>query len=429
VLRTSPVILPWTTLRLAGRFAVPLALWFTVGQTLRYLLFLGGYYAGLHNAVIPIIVLSLTVMVTLAVTVAMVHSVREGLPAVQARDFDERLAPWAADEEEGILAAVTRSLLPFMIFYLAWNWFSDDAKTFVQSAAGRGYAQGGISGQLAGMKIIIALGLHVYVAIACTVVFFVLKVVAERVVEPRWPRVGGVSIAFCEVNWTLFGIFTVNQWRGDLTGWITGRVAWAELGKITGPLFGTFNSLWPLFKDAVLGSLVWLVIAGVILGVTAEEEAALGQGRFGRKVISASGIDRPHTPREVLTRELRDKWLPAVYGFRMVFRAGVLPFGVFCALFSGLEALAPLAHRGLYYLLGPHDLGFWQPRLSLIDFAVELVHQVLRVCLLAAAFDLVVSRVSARTATAGSGPSPMRPSLPIAPPAGPYSPPAPERPW
>jgi hypothetical protein len=423
-------MLPWTTLRLAGRFAVPLALWFTVGQALRFVLFLVGYHFGLHNSVIPVIILSLTVMVSLVVTVAMVHSVREGLPAVQARDLDEQLAPWAADEEEGILGAITRALLPFMIFYLAWGWFGNDAKDFEQNAAGRGAAEGGIFGQIDAMKILVALENHMYVAVICTVVFFAAKFVAERVVEPRWSRVGGLSIAFCEVNWTLFGIFTVDQLRQDATGWITGRVAWVELGKLTGPVFGTFNTQWPLFKDAVLGAVVWLVIAGVILGVAAEEEAALGQGRLGRKVVSASGIDRPHTPREVLTRELRDKWLPTVYGFRMVFRAGMLPFGVFCALFAGLEALAPVAERGIYYVLGPHDLGWWQPRLSLVDFPVELVHQMLRVCLLAAAFDLVVGRVSARTAAPGSAlPSSPQPPSPLVPPAGPYSPPSPGRPW
>ncbi|MEV5704608.1 hypothetical protein [Actinoallomurus sp. NPDC052274] len=429
MLRTSPVMLPWTTLRLAGRFAVPLALWFTVGEVLRYLLFLAGYHFGLHNSVIPIIVLSLTVMVSLGVTAAMVHSVREGLPAVQAREVDERLTSWAAAEEEGILDAITRALLPFMIFYLAWGWFADDAKEFVQSAAGRGTAQGGIFGATAGMKILIALQDHLWVAIICTVVFFAVKFVAERVVEPRWPGVGGVCIAFCEVNWTLFGIFTVDQVRGDVTGWITGRVAWVDLGRSLGPVFGTFNTMWPLFKDAVLGSLVWLVIAGVILGVTAEEEAALGQGWLGRKVVFASGIDRPHTPREVLTRELRDKWLPAVYGLRMVFRAGMLPFGVFCALFTGLEALVPVTERGVYYLLGPHELGWWQPRLTMVEFPVELVHQVLRVCLLAAAFDLVVGRVSARTAESGSARSSSpRPARSLVPPAGPYSPPSPGRP-
>lgn len=415
--RLSPLTLPVTTLRLAGRFAVPLTLWFTVGEALKYLLFLGGYHYGLHNPVIPILVVSLVVMVTLAVAVAMLHSVREGLPAVQARDIDHHLASWAADADEGVMDALTRALLPFMIFYLAWGWFSRDAKAFEQTAAGRGAAQGGIFGQLDAMKILLGLLDHTYVAIACTAAFFVLKMLAERLIEPKWPRIGGISIAYCEVNWTLFGIFTIDVGRRGLGNWITGRVVWAQIGHLTGPVLGWLGTVWPLFKNAILGAIVWLVIAGVVLGVDAEEETALGKGKLGRKVIRASGIDKPRTPREVLTRELRDKWLPTVYGFRMVFRSGMLPFAVFCALFAGLDVLEPLAKRGAYYLLGPHKLGWWEPRLALVDVGVSLVYEVLRVCLMAAAFDLVVARVSARTAA--PAPAPFSPPR-LVPPARPY---------
>jgi hypothetical protein len=364
----------------------------------------GGYHYGLHSVVVPIMVISLTVMVTLAVTVAMVHSVKDGLPAVRERELNESLAPWAVDEET-IRGALTRALLPFIIFYLAWNWFSDDAKAFEQAAAARGDAQGGIGGQLAAMKSIIALNDHLYVAIALTAVFLVLKFVAERFVEPRWSRAGGIAVAFCEVNWTLFGLFTVDKARGAIGSWIQSRVAWGWLDHLAGPAFGWIGSVWPSFKEAVLGALVWLVIAGVILGVDADEEVALGRGRFGRRVVSASGIDRPHTPREVMTRELRDKWLPTVYGFRMVFRAGMLPFGVFCVLLAGLDVVANLAERGVYRLLGPHPIVWWVPRLTVISYVVEFVHQALRVCLLAAAFNLVVARVSARTAEPGPAPA------------------------
>lgn len=389
--------LPWATLRLAGRFAVPLALWYSVGEVLRYLLFLAGYHFGLHRAVVPIFVISLLVMVTLGITVAMVHSVKRGLPAVREQELDESLTSWVAPEEETILDALTRALLPFMIFYLAWNWFSDDAQAFEQAAAGRGNAQGGLGGQLEGMKAIIALYHHIWVAVGLTALFLACKFVAERFVEPKWARVGGVTVAFCEVNWTLFGLFTVNQGRGWLTGWIQNRVAWGWLGDVTGPAFGWFNALWPSFKEAVLGGLVWLVIAGVILGVDADEQTALGKGRIGRGLSTVSGMNRPHTPWEVITRELRDKWLPTFYGFRMVFRAGTLPFAVFCFLFMAIDDGELVARRGIYYLLGPHDLAWWSPMLDVVGFAVGFVHQALRVCLMAAAFDLVVARVSERT--------------------------------
>jgi hypothetical protein len=410
------VSLPWTTLRLAGRFAVPLALWFTVGQVLRFLLFLAGYHFGLRHAAVPIFVISLIVMVSLGVTVAMLHSVKDGLPAVRKRELDESLTSWAAAEEETILDALTRALLPFMIFYLAWNWFTEDAQSFEQSAAGRGNSQGGLSGQLEAMKSIVALADHVWVAIGLTVGFLVLKFVAERFVEPRWPRVGGVSVALFEVNWTLFGLFTVNKARGDLTNWITGRAFWGWLGDLTGPAFGWFDAVWPSFKEAVLGGLVWLVIAGVVLGVDADEETQFGKGRLGRGLASASGLDRPHTPWEVITREWRDKWLPTFYGFRMVFRAGLLPFAVFCVLFIGLDDGALLAQRGVYHLIGPHPVDFWMMRLDIVYFFTELVHQMLRVCLMAAAFDLVVARVSGRSGVRLAVPSPPAPAGPAAAP-------------
>lgn len=92
----SPLGSPWKSLKLAARFALPLALWYTVGETLRYLLFYGGYRFGLRGGVVPIIVISLVVMVTLGVTVAMLHSVKGGLPAVRRRELDESLTSWTA---------------------------------------------------------------------------------------------------------------------------------------------------------------------------------------------------------------------------------------------------------------------------------------------------------------------------------------------
>ncbi|MCO5968804.1 hypothetical protein [Actinoallomurus soli] len=418
----SPLTLPWRTLRLAGRFAVPLALWYTVGQTLRYALFYAGYRF-VHNPVVPIIVLGLIVVVTVATTVAMVHCVKDGLPTIKKRDLDESLASWTADEDEGIARAVGRAVFPFMIFYLAWGWFGKDAQAFAQSAADRGYAQGGLGSQLDAMKMLLLLQHHLYIAIAATVVFFVLKDVSERFLSPRLAGFGGLLVAFCEVNWTLFGIFTVDQVRGDVVGWITGRQAWGWLGSALGQVF----AVWPYFKDGVLASLIWLVIAGLILGVDAEdEEKILGEHRVMRGVARASGIYQPHTPREVLTRELREKWLPAVYGFRLVFRAGGLSFAVFCVLYAALDPLGDLAKRGVYRLLGPHPVPWWNIRLDSIDLGVGLVQEVLRVCLLAAAFELVVARVSARTAPSRPAPA-AAPGL-LAAPARPPRRPAAEPP-
>jgi hypothetical protein len=391
--RLSALTLPWRTVRLAARFAVPLILWFTVGRALRYGIFYAGYrFSG--NGWVPVVALSFGVLAQLAVTVAMLHTVRDGLAAIRQRDLAEKLAPWAAREEESIFDAMGRALLPFMIFYIAWGWIGRDARDFVSSAEGRGFAEGGLSQQIKGAGLITNLSTHMYIALAATAIFFMLKSGTDWWVVPRLARVGPLLLAVFELHWTLFGVFTVDHYRGNVGNWITGRELWAALSDVFGPA----ASLWGPFKNAVLGALVWLVIAGVILGVDADEEAAIGQGRIGRRLAAVSGIHKPKSPREVLSRELRDKWFPAVHGIRLVRRAGWMSFGVFCVLFVGLDVGQEYLRRGVYYLVGPHPIPFWMVRLTPINLGVDLIHDVLRICLLAAAFDLLVTRVSARNA-------------------------------
>jgi uncharacterized membrane protein len=379
-------------LKLATRFFVPLVLWFTVGQLLRY----GIYYAGyrfMNVTWIPVIALSFGVLTVLAVTVLMLHSIRDGLPAIRRMDMDQPLAPWAARQEESMFDAMGRALFPFLIFYIAWGWFSNDAREFISGAEGRGFAEGGLYGQLEGFKILTRLMDHIYIAAIATVIFFIVKSCTEWWVLPRLARVGALLLAVFELHWTLFGVFTVDYYRGDASNWITDRAVWTSIGGHLSWL----GALWGPFKFAVLGGLVWLVIAGVILGVDGQDEAAaVGTGRIGRGLAAATGIHKHRSPREVLSRELREKWFPAVHGFRMVRRAGWMPFAVFCVLFVGLDVGQEFLRRGAYYLIGPHPVAFWMQWLSFVNFGVDLVHDLLRICLLGAAFNLLVARVSAR---------------------------------
>lgn len=390
----SSLTLPWTTLKLATRFFVPLVLWFTIGQLLRYGIYYGAYRF-IGNGVVPVVALSLGVLTQLAVTVAMLHSVRDGLDAIRRGEMDRQLAPWAARDEESIFDAMGRALLPFLIFYIAWGWLSNDARDLTSFAEGRDFAEsGGSIFAQKGLGILVALSHHMYIAAAATAGFFILKSCTQWWIVPRLARIGPLLLAVFELNWTLFGIFTVDYYRGNAGDWIADRAIWADIGH----LFSWTGGLWEPFKFAVLGALVWLVIAGVILGVDADEEAAVGTGRFGRRLAAVSGIHKERSVREVLSRELRDKWFPAVHGFRMVRRAGWMAFGVFCVLFAGLDMGREYLRRGIYYLLGPHDVAWWIVRLPTVNFTVDLVHDVLRICLLAAAFNLLVARVSARNA-------------------------------
>jgi hypothetical protein len=413
----SPLLLPWAALKLAGRFVLPLTLWFTAGRLLRYGALYGGYRLGAMKGtaatVAPLVTVGLLVMITLATAVLMVHCVREGLDVVHAREADGDLTPWAVGNDESVVGAMARAALPFVIFYLAWGLQTDDAREFADMAASRGFTEGGFQGQLKGMGMLISLEKHVVLAVGITAGFFVVKTAVEWLLEERLGRSAGALMAFLEINFTLFGIFTIDHLRGDAAGWITGRRAWQWIDGAAGPVL----DLWPPFKDAVLGALIWLVIAGVILGLDAgDERVVLGDGRAARRLARAGGVGRTNSPRELLTRGFREMWLPAWYGLRLVRRSGMMPFATFALLFAALHVGEDASRRAVYELIGPHEVTWWMRALPAIGFGTGLVFEILRVCLLAAAFNLVMARVSARNAAKPAGPpvsaSPSAPGSP-----------------
>ncbi|TDC56864.1 hypothetical protein E1281_06405 [Actinomadura sp. KC345] len=420
----SPLTLPWATLKLAGRFVLPLTLWFTVGELLRYGVMYGGYRLGSMKGpaatIAPIVTVGLLVVITLVVTVLMVHSVREGLDVVHARESGGELMPWAVGNEESVIGAMGRAALPFVIFYLAWGKQGEDAREFASQAASRGFTEGGIQGQIDALGLLTSMDKHLGLAIGLTAGLFLMKVSAEWSLEERLPRAIGALVAFLEVQFALFGIFTIDHLRNKGAEWLTGRQVWEWVTGAAGPAL----DLWGPFKDAVLGALIMLVIAGVILGLDAgDERVVLGRSRAAQRLARAGGVERTNSPREILTRGFREMWLPAWYGLRLVRRSGMMPFATFCLLFASLGVGEEAARRFVYEVIGPHEVMWWIPALPFVGYGSALVFEILRVCLLAAAFNLVVARVSGRTA-----------AKPVAPPSSaPISAPGsqapPSRPW
>ncbi|MBA8955518.1 hypothetical protein HNR61_007194 [Actinomadura namibiensis] len=407
----SPLVLPWATLRLAGRYALPLALWFTVGEALRYAVLYGGYHLGgrkgLAASVVPMASVSLLVMISLTVTVLMIHCVREGLAVVHAREPDGDLTPWAVGNDESVLGAMGRAVVPFVVFYLGWGIHEADVREFAVEASARGLTEQGFEGQIAGLRLLLSLERHLPLAVVLTVAAFALRTLLEWKAEDRLPRLSGLLIAFFEVNFALFAVFTLEQLRRGAEDWITSRRAWEWLD---GALGGVLE-LWKPFQHAVLGGLIWIVIAGVVLGLDSRDHAVvLGRSRAGRRLAKITGAADQGTLREYLLRGLRELWLPAWYGLRLVRRSGIVPFGVFCLLFMALDVAEPLLRRQVYELLGPHPVEWWMPRLPLVGFGVGLVVQMLKVCLLAAAFNLVMARVTEQTAAKAAAPSPSPPA-------------------
>ncbi|MGW4641865.1 hypothetical protein ACWEN6_25335 [Sphaerisporangium sp. NPDC004334] len=414
----SPVRLPYDTFRLAGRLFLPLAFYYTLGALVHQGVLLAAVRVAEPTgwrAYLAFGVLSLGVLVTLTAYIAMLNIAGRALGSrpVQARTADER--------ERDMVDAIAHTLLPFLIFYSAWGLFTDDLRAFqrllneLHPTIDLSYI--GLLNDLFNVNVLI---------MVITAVIFAVKVAFERLYSATGRRVFGVANSTFECMWMYFGIISLGNWTGDGVDWLTGRVVWADFTGLFErvPLLQTLRQLGeyaapylPEVKDGLVQPLVWLAMAAVVYSSSITQEA---------KVIEGTRVE-PHVSRlwqrlptpvqavaEFFSRGVRDKYVPLVNGFRFVLSGGVLFYLTFCLIYVALEALAAVGFIGVTRLIGAHEILWWQMWEGAAVFPVDLLHEVLRICLLAVAFDLALRRSAARSAVRSAVPT-----------AGPDAPPAP----
>ncbi|WP_248959643.1 hypothetical protein [Sphaerisporangium perillae] len=429
----SPVRLPFDTFRLAGRLFLPLAFFYTLGVLVHGgVILLAVHLAapkGWH-AYLGFGVLSFGVLVTLAAYIAMLNTAGR---ALGSRDLE---APTLDERERTMVDAIAHTLLPFLIFYSAWGLFTADLSAFqrLSNELHPGVDLGSID------LLLNLFNVNVLIVIITASVFAV-KVVCERLYQSTGSRVLGVANSTFECMWMFFGIISLGNWIGQGTDWLTGRVIWADFMGLFDrvPALQNLKQGWevvspymPELKDGLVQPLVWLAMAAVVYSSSITEDA---------KVIEGTRVE-PHASRlwqrlptplqavaEFFSRGIRDKYIPLVNGFRFVLGGGGVFYLTFCLVYVALEALASAGFIGLTRLVGPHEILWWQMWEGAVGFPVDLLHEVLRVCLLAVAFDLALRRASARAAGAARRSSPEGPEappsgrpVPSAPPTAPAAP-------
>jgi hypothetical protein len=166
----------------------------------------------------------------------------------------------------------------------------------------------------------------------------------------------------------------------------------------------------PDMKDGLVQPLVWLAMAAVVYSSSMTEDAKVIEGTRVEARVSGLWQRLPGPVQaavEFFSRGFRDKYIPLVNGFRLVLSGGALFYLTFCLVYVALEALASVGFIGLTKLVGPHEVLWWQMWEGAVSFPVNLVHEVLRICLLAVAFDLALRRASARPVPKPTSPMPV----------------------
>ncbi|GII67294.1 hypothetical protein Skr01_73790 [Sphaerisporangium krabiense] len=444
--------LPWHTLRLAGRCLLPLVMWYSAGQLLRMGLLVGGTELS-HGSMrdlrlaLTMLVFIVMVMASLIVTAGMFASLRGALWEIRARRAD-------GEQDERFSDGLSRVMVPFVILYLSWGWYTDDVRDFFNTDVQRQSAQYGALGAFAdfatGSPMDTGRGLidlSYTVTLAIMVGAFVGRYFCNIWYERAQSRTAALSLALCELSFFYYGAQVIAS-RGD---WVSGRVAFGWWENLRGVLnvhipgwetfWGWAGEVWPYAWDALVLPAVWLTVAILMYGAYAEDTRTVIRGTRleGRAARAGDMITaRTHSlTRQILARFFGrwGHWVPLAHTVRLTVRGGAPLFGLFALCFVALRVGEDYTRRGLLYLIGTdHPQLYWNVLLVPGFFAIDLAVTVLTTCLLAATFDIAAGAERRRRATAVSGRTAetarTRPSQPV--PSGtapaPLGPPVPSGP-
>ncbi|MDS1269665.1 hypothetical protein RIF23_05095 [Lipingzhangella sp. LS1_29] len=413
----SAASLPLYTLDLARRYWAPLLFVYLLGTLLHGLMLRGIVWLGLQNQTLGLLAFSLAVLVTLATTIVMFLMLRPGLPVLdhellersrRARGTGADQRPNVNERERRIVDAVAMSLLPFLIFYSAWGLFAEELRAY----AARAQVEAGLDGYVAILDFN-PLGVPLLVL----AVAFLCRTVCEQFYFRNNSKALGIATAFFETVFAFFFVVTVVELASTLWEWLGQRLVWVEatamfhtlleqLAELTALpvidlVLGTAAAVvwtWELLKDGLIQPLLWLTIAAVVFGADVDRtETLFRPGSRAQRVHDAALARTPGVLLQLgerASRGLREKYLPFLNAFRFILRTSPIYYLSFCLYYALLELGFSWLERGVLLAVGPADfLGWWWPWLAPLSIAVDALHEVLRVCLLAATFEVVLRRM------------------------------------
>jgi hypothetical protein len=463
----APLALLAHVVRLLQRRWAPLLFWLTLGYLLHDLALRASAWLAQRHQWLGFGGLAVGVLVTLSTTIMMFHAARSALVSVDAPHGERPALLVGVTRTRRVVDAIGETILPFLVVYGAWGLFAEEVRTWGIHVLNQDLTAVGtvdVFRDVTGAPLIVA------------IVAWLLRAALERVrdheaagdrvltdhaagvrvVEVRTPATPAlnVGVAFFETTYMFFGLVSVSALASQAWSWLTSRVAYVALrdtiasavawvdGWLPGVSLPWLTGAWAWLTerigddvaDGLVLPLVWLVIAAGVYGedMSREETVVAGSRWRGVEARLRRLPRRVRRLADLFTREVRDKWTPLANGLRMALAAGPLLFLTFCLVYVLVEAAVEWAFVGLTHLIGPHPWDWWWPRLAVLWFAGDAVHEMLRIAVLAATYDLCRERLRRRGAERSRPSSGPRQPGGLARPTGPQEPvllDTPTRPW
>ena len=168
-----------------------------------------------------------------------------------------------------------------------------------------------------------------------------------------------------------------------------------------------WHSLLPGVGTAILLPLVWLALTATVFGWQQRSARDLVAGTplegHATRVTERLSRGRHTAPwragrrsLDILTGDLRTKYLPVVHALRLVIRAGPRFLGAYLVLATLLATLQDISAPLIDVAVGPQSVAVSLATQPISDLAVDLVFTTLSVALYVAAVDRVFAEVSGR---------------------------------
>jgi hypothetical protein len=339
--------------------------------------------------------------------IAMFLVLRGAMPAFQ--DFSERgddavdrTGPHSRRARIGEIFLV--SIVPFFAFYAAWQLLADDTAQYAASALSK---INFFEDQPAATVLNLALDPQTIAVIVLAFTGrFLLKRYALRL--PPWTNLIAV---YLESVWVYLTLFLISDYVGTFQAWVDSRAATHLLGDVresVTAVFAPLGSVWSAVEwviaetgGLVLLPLAWLTLAGIVYGraLVQPKVAIRVSNRYyarARDRVTALPAGVLHRAQDV-GRDLVGRWTPLANAVVLIWRAGVLPMGIFVLAYTVLEALNGWLLFAGVRVIGPHDLqGWWMHFDDMLTFVVDVLLEPIRICLIAAAYDFCLRRLEER---------------------------------
>lgn len=400
----SPYSLPLHALRLAGKCALPLILWFAAGEAVRY----GLMYAATEVAygewrqarlIVVMALLTVIVLAAMTVTTGMLYSLRGALWEIRARTEE-------GATNEPFFRALDRVAPTFAVLYLAWGFQNEDARDLIDMDFFHHYYEGASANWFGEENVVgrLLIDLNLWVSLSAMAAMFGLKLLFAKLVEKGKGKFPGFGAAFSEFAFVFYGLNATVAFAGARSDWMEQRTVvagtediWNEAQK-TLPVWKAitdgFGEVWPLFLDAVAVPLAWLTVAMLVFGAYSDQARTLVKGTRLEKGVERleSSHDLTQKTFDQVTSGFRDRWLPLANSLRMIIKGGFPLFGMMCLCYVTIAVAGQYADRGLRMLIGGRTEWAWTFQGPPLSFLHQLIVTVLTMALLAATYDIAATR-------------------------------------